>query len=42
MAADFSEFGAWHSSVIWEDLEGFAGYDCVKYVYWLYRKENVR
>jgi len=33
MAADFAEFGAWHRSVIWEDLEGFAGYDCVNYVY---------
>lgn len=27
--ADFLEFGAWHRSEIYEQLNGFQGYDCV-------------
>lgn len=30
-AADFAEFGAWHFSEIWKQLNGFGGYDTIKY-----------
>lgn len=29
--ADFAEFGAWHAMEIWPHLNGFQGYDCVRY-----------
>jgi len=31
--ADFAEFGAWHAHWIHEHLNGFQGYDCVRYVF---------
>jgi len=29
--ADYAEFGAWHSIIIHPNLNGFAGYDCIKF-----------
>ncbi len=39
MCADFAEFAAWHRSCIWEQLNGFQGYDCVNYTIIEYKEE---
>lgn len=31
IAADCVEFGAWHAREIWPHLNGFSGYDTVRY-----------
>lgn len=31
IGADFAQFAAWHNGCIWEQLNGFQGYDCVDY-----------
>ena len=31
--ADFAEFAAWHAMQIWPQLNGFAGYDAIRYEY---------
>ena len=31
LASDFAEFGAWHRSEIWAQLNGFGGYDNILY-----------
>lgn len=30
-AADVAEFSAWHRGNIWEQLNGFSGYDCIRF-----------
>ncbi|MHD0644079.1 hypothetical protein ACYPKM_00415 [Pseudomonas aeruginosa] len=31
VTADFAEFGAWHALTVREHLNGFPGYDAIKY-----------
>ena len=26
------EFGAWHAQIVWPELNGFAGYDAIRYL----------
>lgn len=28
---DTAEFAAWHRGQIWEQLNGFSGYDCIRF-----------
>lgn len=37
-ASDVAEFAAWHSSNIWEQLNGFQGYDCIDFTIELERE----
>lgn len=30
-AQDVAEFAAWHRGNIWEQLNGFSGYDCIRF-----------
>ncbi len=30
-AQDVAEFAAWHRGAIWDQLNGFAGYDCLRF-----------
>ena len=33
LAQDVAEFTAWHRSCIWDQLNGFQGYDCIHFTF---------
>ncbi len=40
IGADFAEFAAWHRSCIWDQMNGFQGYDCVDYTIVEYKEDE--